>query len=742
MNIHFHYFVIKTLACAAGFSEEDAQTIAYYSQQVDDFTKSSPMQVRQEPPTYFMEKGYARKLENGLWEVQPHPTGIDVLQSLEEHYRHTTLATFHFVPARPLTELEAESGFTRADYRCVRADDESAALINFIMEEAVEAVRRQKCEQSLMQLGMAIHSYADTYAHCGYSGLEGWENSAFIKAAYNQMTGEEEVPSGERLAYWMLPHIGHGNSGHVPDVCTYQIDVAMRKDEKDSGLTWHIVRDNLQEFLNCAKAIWGLLCRAVWTWGHQKMQWYDLEGQLATAMQVPTSDEDDVEKLIAHWSSAFPEINYAYEKDERFYQRDEGISLGEEGISRKDEDISLKGEGDVRAQSSIQEELGALGEALGDALGFTSVYDVTDAFYMYNELAYRRAELVMGTSKLTFGNEPMLENDVISKDEVIAKDEVISEDEVKARTVVKKDVYSGGRESKSDWDRLSLPGGWEPHTDLGLAVYTAGFYYLPQEDIMCSTLNNVQRMGGFCRGYDEAAIAINSVIDCEPIYFCYDGYEWMIELWKGQYGIETGCEIGVYYREQDKPLNIAEKTVLGKLYSCVPDERMLDLGFILRKNGRPLFTRGWERHWWLTGFHWGLLSEPEQLTMTVGIRFPARKMQQAFVHEGLEKMGYTYVERDYCSVEFCFGAPKSQQPGVRETLRNNVQGINRELVNTYNNVREKYGITVNDPNVISQVINQQAGIAEKKLYEKLIHHFNRKAGLKEAAIPFHEFLDE
>ena len=82
MNIDFHYFVIKTLAYTAGFSEDDAQTIAYYSQQVDDFTKSSPMRVRQEPPAYFIEKGYAGKLENGLWEVQPHPTGINVLKSL------------------------------------------------------------------------------------------------------------------------------------------------------------------------------------------------------------------------------------------------------------------------------------------------------------------------------------------------------------------------------------------------------------------------------------------------------------------------------------------------------------------------------------------------------------------------------------------------------------------------------------------------------------------------------------
>ena len=791
MNINFHYFVIKTLACAAGFSEEDAQTIAYYSQQVDDFTKSSPMQVRQEPPAYFMEKGYARELENGLWEVQPHPTGIDVLQSLEKHYRHTSLATFHFVPARPLAELEAEPDFTRADYRCVRADDESASLINFIMDEAVEAVRRHKCEQSLMQLGMAIHSYADTYAHCGYSGLEGWENSAFIKAAYNQMTGEEEVTSGERLAYWMLPHIGHANSGHVPDVCTYQIDVAMRKDEKDSGMTQHIIRDNLQEFLGCAKVIWEILCWAARTWGYRKVKWYELKERLAAAMKVPSSDETDVEKLVTHWSSVFPEIIYAYEKNERFYQRDEGISLGEKEISRKDDDISLKDEGvsirdeglslrdegifsrdeeishrekgislkengiylgdedislrdkwDVRAQSSVQEELEALGDALGEALGITSVYDVTDAFYMYNELAYRRAELVLGTSKLTYGNESIKKDEVISEDEVIAKDkviskekiilkdEVMSEDEVKAWAVVKKDVYGGEREPKSDCDRLSLPGGWEPQTDLGLAVYTAGFYYLPQEDIICSTLNNVQRMGGFCRGYDEAAIAINSVIDCEPICFCYDGYEWMIELWKGQYGIETGCEIGVYYREQDKPLNIAEKTVLGKLYSCVPDERMLDLGFILRKNGRQLFTRGWERHWWLTGFHWGLLSEPEQLTMTVGIRFPTRKMQQAFVHQGLEEMGYSYCETGNCSVEFCFDRPVTKQPDAREKLRKSVQAMNREQVDAYNSFCRKYGITVNDPNVINQVINRQAGIREGKLFEKLVRHYNRKAEIK------------
>lgn len=117
--------------------------------------------------------------------------------------------------------------------------------------------------------------------------------------------------------------------------------------------------------------------------------------------------------------------------------------------------------------------------------------------------------------------------------------------------------------------------------------------------------------------------------------------------------------------------------------------------------------------------------------MMVEIRFPDREMQRAFVCEGLKGMGYTYVEPDCCSVEFCFADPMSKQPLIREKLRNSVQGINQKLVNTYNSLREKYGITCNDPNVISQAFNQPTEIAEKNLYEKLIHHFNRKAGLKE-----------
>ena len=97
------------------------------------------------------------------------------------------------------------------------------------------------------------------------------------------------------------------------------------------------------------------------------------------------------------------------------------------------------------------------------------------------------------------------------------------------------------------------PGAWTPQSALALAVDAAGFLYDPRQDIIYSKLYPLQRQFGYAYGYDAAALAMNAIIDCEPIFFDYDGKTWMIELWEGQYGLETGCEIGVYNRASGAP---------------------------------------------------------------------------------------------------------------------------------------------------------------------------------------------
>ncbi len=360
MDINYHYFVVKTLACHAGFPEKDAQTIAYYSQQVDNYNLREPVCVERKPPQFFFERRYAKRAADDLWFLMPHPTGINMTASLGKEYRHTSLAPFHFIPARPFEELERKPDFSRKDYRCVPACDESAVLIRDIAAGAAEAVRKNRCNRSLIQLGMALHTYADTYAHCGYSGLEGWENQAVIQKAFNQKTGEEELLPEERIFFQELPPIGHGNAGIVPDISVYEIDVACRKNEDDKEMSLHIARNNLTWFLQCSKEIMAILCNAAGEEMWDDLAWNTLQGHLAEAMQVPAFDEMRKKPLIPHWKKYFPDIVYKYEKNQRFFLK---------GKEKRERVI-------------------------------WPVVQVTEDFFIYNELSYRRAEQVMGAERL------------------------------------------------------------------------------------------------------------------------------------------------------------------------------------------------------------------------------------------------------------------------------------------------------------------------------------------------------
>ena len=127
-----------------------------------------------------------------------------------------------------------------------------------------------------------------------------------------------------------------------------------------------------------------------------------------------------------------------------------------------------------------------------------------------------------------------------------------------------------------------------------------GFAYDYTQDMFYSLMNGWQRSFGYFRLYDEASATFSMIIDCEPIYFNYRGMKWMIEFWKGQYGMTTGGEVGVYYTS-GQDLNIPG-IFNGTFYYCVKDEHRIDMSFALRKNGNLLFTRS-AYHWWITGFN-------------------------------------------------------------------------------------------------------------------------------------------
>jgi hypothetical protein len=219
----------------------------------------------------------------------------------------------------------------------------------------------------------------------------------------------------------------------------------------------------------------------------------------------------------------------------------------------------------------------------------------------------------------------------------------------------------------------------------------------------------LQRSFGYAYGYDAAALLMDAIIDCEPIFFDYNGKTWMIELWKGQYGLETGCEIGVYNRTIGSTsfvYGILDATVGQRtgdadpshnlFFDCASDSERLLMSSTLYRNGQKVFSRGPEKHWWLTGFKWGLLSEPEDLTMDVSIECLDGVMTTALVN-ALTGMGYQNLQINGTTVSFTFDTPKTHQP--RDDTPTAVSAVrieNQQIVAAY----DALNLSSNDPNTV------------------------------------------
>lgn len=216
-----------------------------------------------------------------------------------------------------------------------------------------------------------------------------------------------------------------------------------------------------------------------------------------------------------------------------------------------------------------------------------------------------------------------------------------------------------------------------------------GFAFDPDNGDFYSIMYPWQRQFGYCSIYDEAAPALSLIYDTEPIYFDYNGKHWLIQFWKGQYGITTGGEIGVYNTTKDE-MNIPG-LFKGRFYSAVDDEERLEMSFSLVKNGELLTQRS-GLHWWLTSFILGEFSYPEELTMYIEINFPTSSMRDSFI-EGLIEVGYTnndFSTRDN-TVYIVFDSPYSRQPYTKTSFTEELmQENNRRNVDLFSKATDSF----------------------------------------------------
>lgn len=167
-----------------------------------------------------------------------------------------------------------------------------------------------------------------------------------------------------------------------------------------------------------------------------------------------------------------------------------------------------------------------------------------------------------------------------------------------------------------------------------------GYSYVPSDDVFTTRIDAWQRQFGYGAFYDKAALPFGMVINSLPVYFNYNNRTWLIEFWKGQYGINTGCEIGIY--RADRILN--ENELDHTLFKSVSNEEMPDISlFFYNITQTKEIAQLSSCHWWLTAFKPGLFSIPSNLSVWSSITLASPEMAYAF-YRALIKLGYSSSE--------------------------------------------------------------------------------------------------
>lgn len=217
-----------------------------------------------------------------------------------------------------------------------------------------------------------------------------------------------------------------------------------------------------------------------------------------------------------------------------------------------------------------------------------------------------------------------------------------------------------------------------------------GFAYDSKKDVFYTVRNAWQKNFGYSHFYDVMAPIFQMIIDTEPIRFYYDNKNWLITFWKGQYGMVTGAEVGVYATSQRK---VNKKTV----YLPVDDKDMLNIDIVLYKNNEVI-TRFCAKHWCLAVFKLGMFSKPKELSMDVNITFPNKEMLEAFIcsfkKKGYKSKDYKVIDRTFC---FHYKKPKTRKVWTRGIVSDFIrQVINKNNVRLYNKYLEDYVSYDND----------------------------------------------
>ncbi|MBF8984064.1 hypothetical protein IZY60_10995 [Lutibacter sp. B2] len=170
MNVEFHYYITYLIAARAGFDPKEASIIAYASQYVDDNYRA-----------FEISKGTPNAYNNYISQT------MNILKPKKELFLIYLL--FHFIPGDPMSE-----GAKRRDGTSHMLNTTpNSKNANDLFDSALTS-------KNSYRIGIATHSFADTWSHQNFVGCY------------------DEFNSFKGIVERLTPNIGHADAYYVPDL--------------------------------------------------------------------------------------------------------------------------------------------------------------------------------------------------------------------------------------------------------------------------------------------------------------------------------------------------------------------------------------------------------------------------------------------------------------------------------------------------------------------------------------------
>lgn len=260
MDIEYHYWMTAIIANRAGFSEKDANTIAYSSQYVDDNDICLEIENKNNNKVY----------RNFISQT------MNIIKPKKELMRIYSI--FHFVPGEP----DAYSARRRDGKMHLLNTTPNNEVANVLLDESFKASDDNK----LYRIGIATHAFTDTWAHQNFVGYLDYFNNIGLDPK---------------------PDIGHADAEHHPDWAAHRWS--------DGRLTDSDV-NNKHRILSASESLFRKYCNFLNT-SDVEDKWKNLEKELIGAIGKVSSGNHNYDQeqrltrykeMCSDWLPEFDEL--------------------------------------------------------------------------------------------------------------------------------------------------------------------------------------------------------------------------------------------------------------------------------------------------------------------------------------------------------------------------------------------------------------------------------------------------